>query len=200
MTPDDRRAIKRQSPHVYLNPENLEGARLLPDRLALLDVLPKNGVVAEIGVAFGDFTREIIKRNEPSKIHLVDVWSSERYKAGLAAIESEHSELIDSGSMVVNTGLSTEILPIFEDGLFDWIYIDTDHSYLTTWAELLIANEKVKADGFIAGHDFCVGNVITPWPYGVVEACTKFCVEYGWKFAYLTVEPNGHDSFALRRL
>lgn len=200
MTPNERRAIKKKSPQVFLQPENLSGAQLLTSRLELLDMLPKNGVVAEIGVAFGDFTREIIARTEPEIIHLVDVWSSERYKAGLDAIKLEHSELIASDRMVINTGMSTDILPTFNDGLFDWVYIDTDHSYHTTWAELLIANDKVKADGFITGHDFCVGNVITPWPYGVVEACTKFCVEYGWKFAYLTVEPNGHDSFALKRL
>lgn len=200
MTPDERRAIKQQSPHVFLKQEHLKGAELLTSRLELLELLPKNGIVAEVGVAFGDFTREIIAIAKPKTIHLVDAWSSERYKAGLEAIKLEHSELIASERMVINIGLSTEVLPTFEDRLFDWLYIDTDHSYQTTWAELLIANDKVKSNGLIAGHDFCTGNVITPWPYGVVEACTKFCVDYGWKFAYLTVEPNGHDSFALRRI
>jgi len=112
----------------------------------------------------------------------------------------EHSELIASDRLAVNAGMSTEVLLTFDVGLFDWIYIDTDHSYRTTWSELIIANDKVKRDGSICGHDICVGNVITPWPYGAVVACTKFCVEYGRRFAYLTVEPNCHDSFALCRL
>lgn len=69
---------------------------------------------------------------------------------------------------------------MFEDSFFDWVYIDTDHSYCTTWNELLLCNKKVKPDGLIVGHGFCTGNVVTPVPYGVIEAVNKFCVEYNW--------------------
>ncbi|MDT2019450.1 class I SAM-dependent methyltransferase [Methylocella sp. CPCC 101449] len=200
MTPDDRRAMKRRAPHVSLSIENLKGGSLLPDRLALLDVLPKNAVVAEVGVAFGDFTREIVRRAQPSSLHLIDAWSSDRYKSGLAAIEEEHAEAIQAKRVQIHHGLSIEVLPTLPDQSLDWIYIDTDHSYETTWAELVIAEQKVRLDGYICGHDFCVGNVITPWPYGVIEACNKFCVEYGWRYSYLTVESNGHNSFGLQRL
>ncbi len=200
MTPDDRRAMKRGVPQIEVADIHVRDARIVPDRLFMLDLLPKNGVAAEIGAAFGDYTREILKRTAPKSLHLVDAWSSERYKAGLAAIQAEHAEQIQKNKLHFHQGLSTEVLPTFADKYFDWVYIDTDHSYPTTWAELVLAEQKTKEDGLICGHDFCVGNVITPWPYGVIEACNQFCVEYGWGYRYLTMEPNGHQSFALKKL
>jgi hypothetical protein len=173
---------------------------VIPDRMHLLEVLPKNGIVAEVGVAFGDYTAEIVKRSKPAILHLVDSWNSERYKAGLKEIEQRYEGLIESGRLIVNQGLSIERLPEFPDAYFDWIYIDTDHSFSTTYKELMMCASKVKSTGLIAGHDFCSGNAITPWPYGVIEACNKFCVEEGWQYRFMTMEPHGHQSFALARL
>jgi hypothetical protein len=49
---------------------------------------------------------------------------------------------------------------------------------------------RVKPASLIIGHDFCPGNVITPWPYGVIEAYSKFCAEGPWQYHSLTVEPH----------
>ncbi len=84
--------------------------------------------------------------------------------------------------------------------MFDWIYLDTDHSYETTLSELRLAAPKLKPGGLLAGHDYCTGNVITPVPYGVVEACHRFCVEAGWRFRFIALEERGRNSFALARL
>ena len=46
----------------------------LPDRLALLDRLPRGGVVAEIGVQHGDFAAEILRRSQPRLLVLIDGW------------------------------------------------------------------------------------------------------------------------------
>jgi hypothetical protein len=88
----------------------------------------------------------------------------------------------------------------FPEAYFDWLYIDTDHSFATTARELEIAMHKVKPSGRIMGHDFCIGNVVTPVVYGVVQACNKFCVDHGWRYEYLTLESHGHFSFSLKRI
>lgn len=199
-TEEFRRAMKRRAKHVELRAEHTADCRVLPDRMALLDVLPRSAVAAEVGVAFGDFTAAIVRHATPKKLHLVDVWGSERYREGLAKIEQAHAAAIATGAIEINRGMSVDILPTFAVDYFDWVYIDTDHSYETTLKELQIVAPRVKAGGLIAGHDYCTGNVISPWPYGVIEACNQFCVESGWKYRYMTLESSGHNSFALMRL
>ena len=107
---------------------------------------------------------------------------------------------IASGDVEINRGLSRERLSEFSDEYLDWIYIDTDHSYLTTKDELLIASSKVKRGGYIAGHDFTSGNPVKALPYGVIQACNEFCVKEGWGYEFLTLEPSGHSSFALKKI
>jgi hypothetical protein len=92
------------------------------------------------------------------------------------------------------------VVAAFDDAYFDFVYIDTDHSYATTRAELELCNRKVKPDGRIAGHDFSVGNVSRSIPYGVIKACLEHCIVNGWRFEYLTIEGSGNFSYCLRRL
>ena len=166
----------------------------------LVERLQKGGVVAEIGVAFGEFTDEILLRAQPRRLHLIDAWSSPRYQEGLDTIKRRHIGEVETGRIVINQGLSTEQLATFDDAYFDWVYIDTDHTYETTSAELRLARRKVKQGGRIAGHDFTSGNCVTPWPYGVIEACNEFCMQNDWAYEWLTLEPHGHFSFALFEL
>jgi len=197
---DHRQAVKDRSFAGQLDFVHTERCRMLPNRNELLHRIPHHGVAAEIGAASGDYTGEILRRNNPRELHLVDAWSTERYQSGLGQIEESFAADIASSRLRIHQGMSTDVLPTFEDAFFDWVYVDTDHSYDTTWAELRICDAKVKRDGRIAGHDFCTGNVVTPVPYGVVEAVTRFCVEYAWEFEYLTLDSDGHFSFCLKRL
>lgn len=194
-----RREMKRKMPRVRLTESHTEGATLLPNRRVLLERLPKDGVVAEIGAAFGEYTAEILELNQPRQLHLIDSWNSERYMQGMIKIQTDFSELIADGRLQLHQGLSHEQLPEMPDDFFDWVYIDTNHSYGTTLKELQICHKKVKEDGRIAGHDFCVGNVVDAIPYGVIEACNKFCVDFGWRYEFLTLESHGHFSFCLMR-
>ena len=199
-TEEFRRQVKAGSPMVELNQRHVSGCEVLVNREELLKRLPFGGVGAEIGVAFGDLTGKLVALSRPSKLHLIDVWDSERYKSGLDEIRSKFSDRIISEEIVINQGLSTNKLREFEDSYFDWVYIDTDHSYKTTKEELLLCERKVKDNGIISGHDFTSGNVIKPWPYGVIEACNEFCVNFEFRYEYLTLESHGHFSFALKRI
>lgn len=195
-----RRALKNNAPAIVLGEVHTQNCRVLPTRMHLLDTLPKRGVVAEIGVAFGDFTKEIVKRNKPRKLHLVDAWETDRYREGLEQILERYAKEIACGAIEINRGQSRVCLSEFSDEYFDWVYIDTDHSYTTTRDELLLASKKVKPGGHISGHDFTSGNPVRALPYGVIEACNEFCMKQGWEYVFLTLEPSGHFSFAVQKL
>jgi predicted O-methyltransferase YrrM len=195
-----RRSLRRSAPAIELDAIHTRGCVVLPSREVLLEHLPKGGIVAEIGVAEGEFSRAILQRNAPRQLHLIDMWDTDRYRRGLEAIRQDHAARISDGSVVIHQGRSLDRLAEFADASLDWVYVDTDHSYALTLAELRLAATKVRPHGLIAGHDYCTGNVITPWPYGVVEACHQFCAEDHWGFTFLALEARGRMSFALSRL
>ena len=188
-----------QLPVTKLGPQNLSNTKTITSREEMLKLLPKNGVVAEIGVAFGDFSELILRNCTPAKLHLIDAWESDRYSSGLGKVEERFDSELKSGIIKIHQGLSTEVLPELPDNHFDWVYIDTDHSYETTAKELSLCAGKIKEEGIIAGHDFTQGNWITTWRYGVREAVYEFCVKENFEILYLTAELKT-PSFAIRRI
>lgn len=195
---------KQQSgaiPQIELEPKHIANLRIVLDRDAFLEALPKGGVVAEAGVDHGDFSARILKITQPRKLHLIDVWHSKRYHGGLQGFVRERfADEITNGRVQIDLGLSTSVLPRYPDHYFDWIYIDTDHGYRVTADELSIARTKVKPGGIIAGHDYITSNWDGGVRYGVVEAVHEFCVRHGWELILLTHETDRHLSFAIRAI
>jgi hypothetical protein len=194
-----RAALKQSMPKVQLQEAHTSHGRILPTRQTLLQKIPSGGVACEIGVASGGFTADILRLNAPAKLHLIDAWSEARYAADKQRVVSAFQAEIDAGSIVIDQGLSIEMLQKFPEHYFDWVYLDTDHSYKTTAAELDLLRSRVKLGGRIAGHDLCAGNVIRPVPYGVVEACNEFCARHDWGYEYITLDSDCLFSFCLRQ-
>jgi len=196
-----RRAQSKAMPRVELSPKHIANLRVVADRDAFLDALPKGGVVAEAGVDHGDFSARILAITKPAKLHLIDFWGSARYHASLQDhVRKRFAQELTSGQLQIDLGLSTDVLPRYPTGHFDWIYIDTDHGYTVTAAELAIARTKVKHGGIIAGHDYTIGNWDGGVRYGVVEAVHEFCVKHDWELFLLTHETDRHLSFAIRAI
>lgn len=196
----NREAILLSYPYPKLLDKHLDGARLLSTRERMLTEMPQCGIVAEIGVAAGEFSSEILNICKPKKLHLVDCWDSERYGALWDSVRQKFSNEIASNLVEINLGLSTDVLKTFPDNYFDWIYIDTVHDYKITSQELAISRNKVKKGGLISGHDYCQGNMISGWSYGVVQAVQEFCVNNNWKIKFLTCESNCYLSFAIAEI
>jgi len=196
-----RRAQSSAIPRVELLPRHIANLLVVADRDAFLNALPKGGVVAEAGVDHGDFSARILAITKPSKLHLIDFWGSKRYHASLQNhVRNRFTHEIRSGQLQIDLGLSTDVLPKYPDAYFDWMYIDTDHGYRITAAELAIARTKVKPGGIIAGHDYVTGNWDGGVRYGVVEAVHEFCVKHDWELILLTHETDRHLSFAIRAI
>lgn len=187
-------------PLVDLEARHTRHARLLPNKIALAEALPKQARVAEIGVADGDFSAEILRHAAPRALHLIDSWQMTRYAAGKARVEARFAAEIAAGQVRVHQGLSLDVLSGFDSASLDWVYIDTDHSYDLTSKELALCATVVAEGGRICGDDFTAGNVVKPIRYGVIPAVNEFCVRHGWQYEYLTLDSDAHFSFCLMRL
>lgn len=188
-------------PKLEIEEKHIKNAKLLSNRKELLKLLPKGGVVAELGVDNGDFSEEILQLNKPKMLHLVDYWGTRRYnKNKRRKVEDKFKNETENNRVQLNIGLSTQVVENFRDNYFDWIYIDTDHSYKTTIMELELYRTKIKQGGYIAGHDFIVGNWDSLVRYGVIEAVYEFCKKYNWEIVYVTSELNIKPSFAIKEI
>lgn len=196
-----KEATEKLLPKKELEPVHIANCVVLTNRTALLEKLPAAGNVAELGVDKGDFSRKILDINKPSKLHLVDAWDTARYGEDKAqSVQKKFENERISGKVQLHRGYSTKRAADFPDAYFDWIYIDTNHSYQTTYEELRAYAPKMKPGGLMAGHDFINGNWFTGLRYGVREAVYEFCVEEGWEFVYLTMEIGDNPSFAIRKM
>ncbi len=192
--------FKERVPQIELTADHIKDLKVLTNKDALLEVLPKHGVVAEIGIARGDYSEKIISRTEPKSFHLIDSWTAERYKSRKEFVKNRFSRELEAGFLHIHEGISYLELENFNDGFFDWVYIDTDHSYETTAKELEISRKKVKVGGLICGHDFITVTSRGKVRYGVIEAVHEFCTKNNWGIAYLTHENHRHLSFALKEI
>jgi SAM-dependent methyltransferase len=189
------------------------GARVgRPRRWRILERLPKRAVCAEIGVYKGDFSRDILRVTQPKKLHLIDGWwnvegevyvndwyaqqgvddTRSAYRA-VAALASENPEC------ELHVGDDLQILPTFPADYFDWVYLDTSHTYEHTVRELEQLHRVVKSDGIIAGHDWY------PDPehpfHGVYRAVSEYQERHGgrvvtdgqWRQWILVRDERGHD-------
>lgn len=189
-------------PKLQLKQKHIENLQILLDREVLLQKMPKHAVIAEIGVDQGEFSQMILNSTSPGKLHLIDAWGdSSRYHDGLKLkVETMFKTQINTGQVEINPGLSTDVLVGFPDNYFDWVYLDTAHTYPVTSAELAILKNKVKSNGIIAGHDYTVGNWVGDCRYGVIEAVHELCVKEDWEIIYLTMETHQFRSFAIRKI
>ena len=99
-------------------------------RTDLLDLIPKNSNVLEIGVFVGDFSKEIMSRCNPKNLYLVDP------------------------SIHIIRSKSVSFLLSCENDFFDAIYIDGDHTAQAVYNDLCLSYEKIKNGGIIMGHDY----------------------------------------------
>jgi hypothetical protein len=188
-------------PRTRLQPIHVEGSELVLNRAQLLKRMPRNGIVAELGVDQGSFSRRILEMTGAQRLILVDIWGTDRYgDAKFEDVRAKFATEIAAGRVAIHRKTSTDAAQDFPDGHFDWIYIDTDHSYATTKAELELWAPKVKATGFMAGHDYVQGNWRKRVKYGVVEAVAEFCVQSRWRLSHVTADHTENNSFAITRI
>jgi hypothetical protein len=188
----------RDSVPKTLSKEHVRDAEVVPSRAVMLEAFPQGGRVAELGADEGKFSEEILSITDPDELYLIDVWGSSEYSdRSVEEVETRYADEIADGTVEVLAERPDIALERFEDGYFDWVYIDTTHTYEQTLRELEIAKKKVQSDGVIAGHDYCLGDIPEGRWYGVIAAVHEFCAECEMKLTHLSLESHGHSSFAI---
>lgn len=190
-----RQSVQSKATHIEAPQNTLDGARVFSNRRNLLRSLGKVRSAAELGVDNGDFSRFILDALDPVELVLIDSWQQARYADKEQKIRARFA---DDARVSICKGMSTEALAAFPDHHFDFIYIDTNHTYATTIEELRISGRKVAPGKWISGHDFCSGNIVGGVVYGVVPAVTEFLSEGGGSLQGISLEPSGHFSFLIK--
>jgi hypothetical protein len=138
------------------------------NRVRMLRTMPRGGRCAEIGVWNRAFSQLILEVTAPRELFLIDpwellaeqdesAWTHKRHKDH-AFMKSMREHVTNSYSSLshvkIRKGFSQDVLATFEDGYFDWVYVDGNHRYEAVRADLRLAFQKVRPGGIIAGDDF----------------------------------------------
>jgi hypothetical protein len=166
----------------------LDGCRLITNRIEMLHRLPKGGIVAEIGTYRGDFARAILDIMAPDRLHLADITFS-----------LCRADVLADPRVAKHEGLSVPFLQRLPDASLDMIYVDADHGYDAVRADIAAAAPKVKPGGFLVFNDFA--RIIRPGfgVLGVHQAVCEFAAESGWPVAFFCMEGEALYDVALRR-
>jgi len=145
----------------------------------ITDLLPDNCIGCELGVFEGDFSEKLLSSNKFKELYLVDIFSGAASNFG--KFYADASILQDK---VINRFVNEDIVRVVKSDsisflksthlLFDFIYIDTVHSYDHCIQELELSNKKIKNGGYICGHDYC-GEF-----HGVIDAVQEFTKRYDY--------------------
>lgn len=142
---------------------------------SIAESLPDHSRIAEIGVADGAsaiFLGEtLLAKGKTFELHMIDSLDYGRM-----------DQLMTIMNNVYASGLYpyTKVIPIdslnaslkYPDNFFDFVFIDSNHTYELTKAEVRLWYHKVKEEGGLAGHDY---NLITDaeGTHGVKDAISE---------------------------
>lgn len=156
------------------------------DRIHALIDMRGYKICAEIGVEYGDFSEYILKSNI-EKLYLIDCWKSQLNYNDMCNRDQEKQDEIYSkvverfrhdGRVSIVRDFSLDACRSFSDKYFDFVYLDSDHSYDHVKMETRKWYKKVKDGGILAGHDY-VDGIINGTEFGVKKAVDEFAREKG---------------------
>jgi predicted O-methyltransferase YrrM len=141
--------------------------------LDLIDYIPNNLIMAEIGCYTGESTKMFLASGKVTLLYAIDIWEDEigQYKKILSnhdfsAVEKTFDESIKGFNVKKFKMCFSEAMESLP--ALDFIYIDANHDYEFVKDDITNALKKIKNGGLIAGHDY---NNATP---GVIKAVNEF--------------------------
>lgn len=197
-----------------LEQRHIQDARLHANRYDLIASLniPSNGVIAEIGVALGDFSRFLISTHNPREFHAFDIFQihlletlwgrntsdvmgrrthRQFYSDAMIGVESK---------IIIKEGLSGDTLKTYPDNYFDLIYIDAAHSYEEVKVDAELAVLKIKESGIIVFNDYVLYDPFIKEVYGVVPVVNELVVHQGWRVLGFALQRHMFCDVAIGRI
>lgn len=167
----------------------------------ILELVPKNSVIAEIGVLKGELSEQIKKICKPRRLYLVDYWQEQDddrflytpYNDGYQQTHDENyydvlKKFLNEDNVKIIKSLSLFASKLFDKDYFDMIYIDGSKYYEDTLQDFETWFPLLKHDGIICG---CNYENHEDKPYiEVKEAVEYFCRKNNLYINYITYEKN----------
>ena len=151
---------------------------LSASRFALLDALPKGGLVVEVGSWRGDWARQILDVARPRQLISIDCNVASFRRDAVAA------ELQD-GRFVLREGLSWDRL--------------AEHDYASVLRDGAAALPKLRRDGYLVFNDFTVWSIAEFRAYGVQRAVVELALAHDLMITHFAFNDVGYHDVALRR-
>jgi len=125
----------------------------LQSRLDFPEVLAPQSIGIELGVASGYYSDVLLSSSKVAKLYSIDRWSDHH---GIDEyLSAAHRLALHGSRSVVIRASFDDVIHLFPDEYFDFIYIDAyahtgqeNGKILTDWFG------KLKAGGIFAGHDY----------------------------------------------
>ncbi len=177
----------------------------------------EGGVIAEIGVAEGEFSEYLLNELQPKKFVAFDIfrlhewpvlgwgpWGKE-IKSGILFDNMTHldyykARFADRGAQVLTeVGMSSTNLAKYPDKFFNLIYVDGDHSYQGVKQDATVAKTKLTDDGIIVFNDYVMFDHLNGEYYGVVQAVNELIVGEDWRVCGFALEKYMFCDIAIRK-
>lgn len=169
-----------------MNQINLTGMKQIKYRQQLNEIIDISLPVAEVGVAEGLFSREILRWGIP-RLYLIDSWKKLDQDGDGGNDQEWHDknllnvQNIKDSRVIILHGLSLEMSDRVPDKSLGLVYLDACHLFQCVLQDLEAWLPKLVRGGIMAGHDYLNPN------YGVNQAVTQFCEG---KYRVHTIEGN----------
>lgn len=154
------------------------------------------GYAAEIGVAEGNFSKDLLNMGF-ERLYMVDNWATiegvkgdgnfgqEWHDKNLSRAKEQTEPFFDK--VVILRGMSSKMCELVPDESLGLVYLDAGHDYSSVWFDLKHWYPKLKKGGIMAGHDF------VNTAYGVAEAVHDFTSKRGIE-VHLIAEDKNEDA------
>ncbi len=197
-----------------LSEAHLRHARVVPNRLAALTLWPRDAVIAEVGVALGEFSKAVLAVCRPRRFLAIDRFDLHQLPALWGIPTSEHfnglthgefyrsrfAAEIASGQVEVIEGDSASVISAMPDCSVDVFYVDADHTYDGVRRDLDAILPKVKPDGWIVMNDYIPAEIgFSNATYGVIQATNEFMITHGWEMVYFALAYVMYCDVGLRK-
>ena len=160
-------------------------------RQEITNLLKPNSICIELGVAAGSFSDDILKSKNVSMLYSIDSWcSGGHHTREYISVINRLSKYRQRNTIIRST--FDECLFNFEDGFFDFIYIDGyAHTGQENGKTLYDWWPKLKKGGIFAGHDYS-----DSWPL-TKKSVDSFALKYNRELTIISgnIKLGGEEQF-----